>query len=67
MSKPKFDPVVTRIKLNPEQAVLACLCWSARRRGATATNSRAVVVCRTNVSPRRAMCNRTTSANAAIS
>jgi hypothetical protein len=26
--KPKFKPTVTRVKLNPEQAVLACGCWS---------------------------------------
>ena len=26
--KPKFRPVLTRIKLNPEQAVLACGCYS---------------------------------------
>lgn len=25
--KPKFDPVITRVKLNPEQAVLSCACW----------------------------------------
>lgn len=25
--KLKFKPAVTRIKLNPEQAVLACNCW----------------------------------------
>lgn len=25
--KLKFKPVITRIKLNPEQAVLACSCW----------------------------------------
>ncbi len=25
--KPKFRPKITRIKLNPEQAVLACTCW----------------------------------------
>jgi len=24
--KPKFEPVMTRIKLNPEQAVLSCNC-----------------------------------------
>jgi len=23
-SKPKFKPVITRVKLNPEQAILAC-------------------------------------------
>lgn len=65
MSKPKFDPIVTRIKLNPEQAVLACTCWSGRRKGTTTTNSRAVVVCRTNSKTR--MCNRYTTANATIS
>ena len=27
--KLKFRPVVTRVKLNPEQAVLACNCWDA--------------------------------------
>jgi hypothetical protein len=26
--KPKLNPVITRIKLNPEQAVLACNCYS---------------------------------------
>lgn len=26
--KPKFNPEITRVKLNPEQAVLACSCWS---------------------------------------
>jgi hypothetical protein len=26
--KPKFNPEVTRVKLNPEQAVLNCSCYS---------------------------------------
>ncbi len=26
--KPKFKPVITRVKLNPEQAVLTCTCYS---------------------------------------
>ena len=30
-AKPKFNPVVTRIKLNPEQAVLACSCYANRK------------------------------------
>ena len=30
--KPKFRPVITRIKLNPEQAVLTCDCFSMRGR-----------------------------------
>lgn len=25
--KPKFRPVITRVKLNPEQAVLICTCF----------------------------------------
>ena len=29
--KPEFNPEITRIKLNPEQAVLACSCWSGGR------------------------------------
>lgn len=27
LKKRKFKPVIKRIKLNPEQAVLACNCW----------------------------------------
>lgn len=27
--KPKFKPVITRIKLNPEQAVLTCFCYDS--------------------------------------
>jgi hypothetical protein len=26
--KPKFRPKITRVKLNPEQAVLACACYN---------------------------------------
>ena len=29
--KPKFNPQITRIKLNPEQAVLECGCYMADR------------------------------------
>ena len=28
MYKKKFEPVITRVKLNPEQAVLVCYCFS---------------------------------------
>lgn len=28
LRKPKFRPVITRVKLNPEQAVLFCTCYS---------------------------------------
>lgn len=34
--KPKFKPVITRVKLNPEQAVLSCTCIS------TGVRSRAI-------------------------
>lgn len=27
LKKKKFKPVITRVKLNPEQAVLACQCY----------------------------------------
>jgi len=34
--KPKFKPEITRVKLNPEQAVLYCECYNLRtRRGHT--------------------------------
>lgn len=65
MSKPKFDPIITRIKLNPEQAILACTCWSGRRKGTVTTNRTTTVVCRTNT--RTKVCYNTTSASAAIS
>ncbi len=26
--KPKFKPEITRVKLNPEQAVLTCFCYN---------------------------------------
>jgi len=29
--KPKFQPVITRVKLNPEQAVLQCSCYQGKR------------------------------------
>ncbi len=32
--KPKFKPQITRVKLNPEQAVLACTCYNTGKRGA---------------------------------
>ncbi len=31
--KPEFKPVLTRVKLNPEQAVLQCSCYSMNRAG----------------------------------
>jgi len=32
--KIKFKPRITRIKLNPEQAVLACMCYNTARANA---------------------------------
>lgn len=29
--KPRFKPEITRVKLNPEQAVLACACYAQGR------------------------------------
>jgi hypothetical protein len=29
--KPKFKPALTRVKLNPEQAVLNCACYNSGR------------------------------------
>ncbi|MDD2689103.1 MAG: hypothetical protein PHT41_03005 [Candidatus Omnitrophica bacterium] len=36
--KPKFRPVITRVKLNPEQAVLACACYDRSTLNQTSTN-----------------------------
>lgn len=44
-SKPKFDPVVTRVKLNPEQAVLTCSCYRSGRVPRTAGTTRTLFVC----------------------
>jgi hypothetical protein len=35
MSKPKFKPEITRVKLNPEQAVLQCNCIDLGQIGIT--------------------------------
>jgi len=32
MPKPKFKPSISRVKLNPEQAVLQCNCYSEGRK-----------------------------------
>ena len=43
--RPKFRPMITRIKLNPEQAVLACACYSASRAGRLGGTSAARYAC----------------------
>lgn len=47
VKKERFEPVITRIKLNPEQAVLTCNCHSVGRKtysasGGNAGNSNAI-------------------------
>jgi hypothetical protein len=52
MNKPKFNPIVTRVKLNPEQAVLACSCYTTNRKcPANGTGGRVAnrSICQTNV------------------
>jgi len=36
--KPKFRPEIRRIRLNPEQAVLFCVCYSGSRRWSATLN-----------------------------
>jgi hypothetical protein len=50
MSKPKFNPIVTRIKLNPEQAVLACSCYTGLVNNVANNRSSAGTVCARNLS-----------------
>jgi hypothetical protein len=60
MNKPKFNPIVTRVKLNPEQAVLACSCYNARRVNTAASSSASMrSICVRNSSTY--VCNRTTN------
>jgi nitrite reductase/ring-hydroxylating ferredoxin subunit len=50
--KPKFKPEITRIALNPEQAVLTCQCYNASFYAATGSfgnNTGQGNVCRLNV------------------
>jgi len=46
--KPKFKPEITRVKLNPEQAVLGCSCYTGQLSGGenTFNNLPTVVLCR---------------------
>lgn len=47
-TKPKFKPVITMIKLNPEQAVLACSCYGRGRAYTGRSWSRRSTVCYRN-------------------
>jgi len=69
MRKPRFNPIVTRIKLNPEQAVLACGCWDVSRSTTRTSAQRNVQAgyCLANAMPRATGCRRVSAASAAIS
>jgi hypothetical protein len=45
--KSKFKPEITRIKLNPEQAVLACQCSTVSRYGGAGTGNTFTSYCQT--------------------
>jgi hypothetical protein len=49
--KPKFRPVITRVKLNPEQAVLTCECYDT---GLKVTSGHVVYLIHPNVCSGRA-------------
>ena len=56
--KPIFDPVVTRIKLNPEQAVLACGCYSNRMYYSNGARNFSANVCTQNTRRQSFQCNK---------
>lgn len=62
MNKPKFNPIVTRVKLNPEQAVLACTCYANNLKCPNATRNATATICQTNVCV-RPFCNAGSSAS----
>jgi len=43
--KIRFKPVITRIKLNPEQAVLACGCYGLGRKSSSGGTTSAASTC----------------------
>lgn len=57
--KLKFKPVITRIKLNPEQAVLACECFALDHRvttGAYWSNGGTAQFCQGKTNPAIKVC-----------
>jgi hypothetical protein len=64
MNKPKFNPIVTRVKLNPEQAVLACSCYGSNRAVSNTTRNANRSICQANVC-RNNVCNRSNSGSSA--
>lgn len=63
----RFKPVVTRIKLNPEQAVLTCTCWGSGRAVLSGTGRTRATICAYGGSERLNPQYRTTQTNAAAS
>lgn len=59
--KPKFKPVITRVRLNPEQAVLVCPCWTGN---VGSTNRKVADYCVTASRTTRTFCEFTTSGGA---
>lgn len=43
--KPRFRPAITRVKLNPEQAVLLCSCYDVGSSGDGAAFERGTWIC----------------------
>lgn len=43
--RPRFKPLITKIKLNPEQAVLACSCWNTNLYLRSTGTNRTVATC----------------------
>jgi hypothetical protein len=65
MKKPKFNPIVTRVKLNPEQAVLACSCFNTRNAATVNRNTSIRSICQSGAST--FYCNRSTNSRNATS
>ncbi len=64
----KFNPIITKIKLNPEQAVLTCGCLRNRRSSRTTNRTTSTTVCSNSTTVKATnMCTATTAANAAVS
>jgi len=62
--KLKFDPEITMVKLNPEQAVLTCTCYMSRRQGTRTNSTLRATICYSGTSRGRASnyCSRGASA-----
>jgi hypothetical protein len=59
--KKSFKPVITKIALDPEQAVLTCTCWLSGYIPRTGTANRAANVCTSRARTTAAYSRTTTS------